>query len=311
MPRVFISYRSHDEPNAADLLNRELSQHFKVFLGTCSIRAGADFERELLSAVRSSDVLLAVIGSRWFDVPRGRPDWVRREIAEAFRNRIKVIPVLVGPVNRLTEASLPRDIEELTRRNYLRLRHENTEYDLRRIVDELGGPSAPVNTGSQPMIWNNNNRVRGDNYVAGRDNNVTKHTNYDLDDSGLGAMFQGRGPGRIVIALGLALVVFGFVGWASIIFGGWSSSQMPDDFSAVLGQVLPSGLPVGIVYFLSLGLGGVVSKLGSSMAKAATQGASTFGHLLAAIVIIGLALFAMSAMLGGAPLSALTPHFTR
>lgn len=52
-------------------------------------------------------------------------------------------------------------------------------------------------------------------------------------------------------------------------------------------------------------------KIGSSMAQAAAKGAGTLGHFVATVVIIALAVFACTAVLAGAPLEALLPHFTR
>lgn len=95
--------------------------------------------------MRTSQVLLAVIGPRWLTAAAltgGRAldrhdDWVRREISEAFVCGVTVIPVLVGAADRLTGAPLPADISALSRCQYLRLRHDDAEHDLRRIVEEL------------------------------------------------------------------------------------------------------------------------------------------------------------------------------
>lgn len=95
--------------------------------------------------VHGADVLLAVVGPRWLSAPSkdgGRAldddtDWVRREIAEAFIYRVRVVPVLVDDTARLTEAVLPADIGALIRCQSFRLRHESTRQDLRTIADEL------------------------------------------------------------------------------------------------------------------------------------------------------------------------------
>src|SRR3954470_5241067 len=95
MFRVFINYRTDDEADIAALIKNDLSHRFgsaKIFRGSESIRPGANFERELLRAVRRSDVLLAVISPKWLDIQStaGKrkiddpADWTRREILEAF-----------------------------------------------------------------------------------------------------------------------------------------------------------------------------------------------------------------------------------
>lgn len=147
--RVFISYRSRDEPATAMLLKRELSRQFgddNVFIDKGMIPPGSDFEHGLLRRVRRSDVLLAVIGPRWLTVEPdagGGPainhhdDWVRREIAEAFASGVPVVPILVNDAARLTDASLPEDVIHLRKCQYLTLRHSSTDADLAKIVDQL------------------------------------------------------------------------------------------------------------------------------------------------------------------------------
>jgi hypothetical protein len=148
MSGVFINYRKQDESGFAALLQRELSWRFgaaSVFYASRTIRPGEDYEHVLLNGVRDASVLLAVIGPRWLTAhhPAGRyrinrrTDWVRREIAEAFSCGIRVIPILINDVERITNISLPKDISWLTRCQYLRLRHENVDYDLARICNEV------------------------------------------------------------------------------------------------------------------------------------------------------------------------------
>ncbi|TCO60841.1 toll/interleukin-1 receptor domain-containing protein [Actinocrispum wychmicini] len=149
MTAVFVNYRTSDEPSAATLLKRGLSERLgedTVFLASDrGIPPGNDFERELLHRVRGCRVLLAVVGPRWL-TPTGpdgqRPidqdgDWVRREIAEAFAHDIRVIPILVGATKRLTGETLPPAIAPITTCQYLRLRHHDLDSDLDTIADAL------------------------------------------------------------------------------------------------------------------------------------------------------------------------------
>lgn len=148
MGGIFINFRKQDEPGFAALLQRELSRSFgaaAVFYASKAIRPGDDFQLGLLGGVRRSEVLIAVIGPRWLTTPHptgGRAldhktDWVRREIAEAFARGIRVIPILINDTERLTDATLPDDISQLTKCQYLRLRHDDLEYDLVRITTTL------------------------------------------------------------------------------------------------------------------------------------------------------------------------------
>jgi WD40 repeat protein len=155
---AFVSYRTDDEPGSAALIERELSRRFgsdNVFRASRSITPGDDFERAILATLRHCRVLLAVIGPRWLNVAdeHGRrkidneQDWVRREIGEALGRGIRVIPILIGGTPRLSTNALPGEIEGLGRCQHLRLRHDNVEYDLARIIDELV-PLAPTSSAS-------------------------------------------------------------------------------------------------------------------------------------------------------------------
>ncbi|GLU46530.1 toll/interleukin-1 receptor domain-containing protein [Nocardiopsis ansamitocini] len=148
MSRVFINYRTGDEEASATLIDRELSHRFgtrEIFRASKSIRPGDDFERELLNAVRRSDLLLAVIGPAWFDAGDGRGgralddpgDWTRREIVEAFAYGIRVVPVFIGAQQRLPRHGLPEDLEPLRKCQYVRFSHRNADADIERLVEKV------------------------------------------------------------------------------------------------------------------------------------------------------------------------------
>jgi hypothetical protein len=143
MPDVFINYRTSDGEQAATTLERELSHRFgegRIFRASKSIEPGELFDDELLRSVRRSGVLLAVIGESWAKSDRlaDPADWVRKEIVEAFRAAVPVVPVLVGRgTDRLVAAELPTALRKLARCHSLRYSTQNHEYDLRRIGDAL------------------------------------------------------------------------------------------------------------------------------------------------------------------------------
>ncbi|MDR3082648.1 MAG: TIR domain-containing protein [Streptomyces sp.] len=147
MSTVFVNYRTGDGDEVAALLEHELSARFgseQVFRASKSIPAGSRFPQALITAVRRSHVLLAVIGRRWFDprTPGGRPavedpdDWTRREIIEAFETGALVIPVLVDSV-RIDRSLLPLELSVLADCQYRRLSMRNSHADLDRIGDDL------------------------------------------------------------------------------------------------------------------------------------------------------------------------------
>ncbi|WP_030269803.1 toll/interleukin-1 receptor domain-containing protein [Streptomyces sp. NRRL B-24484] len=148
MPDIFVNYRTKDEDSTATLIERDLSRRFgtdRVFRASKSIRIGQAFPQELLTAVRRSSVLLAVIGPRWFTARNadGRralddpEDWTRREIDEAFQSGALVVPVLVGAATRLDRHALPAGIARLADCQYRRFVNRDADSCLRRLGDDL------------------------------------------------------------------------------------------------------------------------------------------------------------------------------
>jgi len=155
-----------------------------VFMDCVSIPAGADFVEQLLSRVRHSAVVLAVIGTRWLTAtgPDGRrriddpADWVRRELVEAFVAGVRVIPVLTDGAQMPTEVELPGDLAVLGRCQYRRLRHHDAAADLGRLVAELANLDAGLGAAaaarpSSPEGWLGPNqlpRARSEDAPVGR-----------------------------------------------------------------------------------------------------------------------------------------------
>jgi hypothetical protein len=157
MGGVFINYRTGDGDWAATFIARELAAKFgaeNVFFASKSIRVGEDFVVRILDRLRQCDVFLAVIGPRWLTATgrTGEPrlndpqDWVRREVIEAFTSGLRVIPVFLDGTPPLNGTDLPDDIAMLARCQYLRLHHRNDDRDIARVIDELTGIMAELDT---------------------------------------------------------------------------------------------------------------------------------------------------------------------
>ncbi|MGW5863654.1 toll/interleukin-1 receptor domain-containing protein [Streptomyces sp. NPDC055239] len=143
MPDVFVNYRTGDGDQTATTLHNALTARFgtgRIFRANKSIPPGAFFDEELTRGVRRSGVLLAVIGPDWIDHPalRRQEDWVRKELLEAFRCGIPVVPVLAGRrTERPTRSQLPRPLARLADCQTLRYDNQNDAYDIQRIGDAL------------------------------------------------------------------------------------------------------------------------------------------------------------------------------
>jgi TIR domain len=148
MPHVFINYRTGNGEHAAVLIDRVLSDRFgseQIFRASKSIKPGETFDAALLSGVRRSGVLLALIGPGWLDARDAEglrrlddpADWIRREIVTALDCGVPVIPILLGKVEPVRSGDLPRALSPLARRQYLRLDSRRADTDLDRICNEI------------------------------------------------------------------------------------------------------------------------------------------------------------------------------
>ncbi|MFF9360321.1 toll/interleukin-1 receptor domain-containing protein [Streptomyces griseoluteus] len=143
MPHVFINYRTGDGERTAALLDQELSRRFgqdRVFRASRSITPGDAYPEVLLTALRQSCVLLAVVGPDWTNF-RSRlqdpEDWVRKEIEAAFECGLIVVPVLDGrKTDRLNKAAMPPELARLADLQSVPFDStHDTEAGVRRIGD--------------------------------------------------------------------------------------------------------------------------------------------------------------------------------
>jgi hypothetical protein len=143
-PRVFISYRRGDSGTFVAPLSRLLAERYgtrNVFVDTESIAVGEDFRAELATALRRTDLVLAVIGPGWLDARAGDGsrrlddpgDFVRLEIEEALAAGLPVVPLLVGGAVRPETDVLPVSLRPL---HHLQARSLTS--DPQEIANEAG-----------------------------------------------------------------------------------------------------------------------------------------------------------------------------
>src|SRR6185295_2040455 len=94
----------------------------QVFMDVLGIEPGSDFVAKLESTLSNCDILIALMGKRWAGdaAPGGLgiqnpKDWVRMEIAAAFRQGVRVIPVLLDGATMPKVESLPEELRPLVR----------------------------------------------------------------------------------------------------------------------------------------------------------------------------------------------------
>ena len=157
MIQIFISYRREDSPEAAGRIYDRLKSHFgekQVFFDIDSIPPGIDFREYISESVSKCDVLIVIIGERWFarddnGVSRleNPSDFVRIEIEAALKRGIPVIPVPVGRAKLPAEAELPSNIKDLHYRNASEVRSGTSfEGHIQRLIDGIENSTKEVLT---------------------------------------------------------------------------------------------------------------------------------------------------------------------
>ena len=143
--KVFISYRREDSAGHAGRLHDSLQSHFgadNVFMDLSDIDSGTNFGDAIQTAITTSDVVLAVIGTQWLtcssagkrrlDMPN---DFVRTEIGMALQHGVPVIPVLVQGASVPLAPSLPEPIKRLASHDAHDLSDERWSYDVGRLIE--------------------------------------------------------------------------------------------------------------------------------------------------------------------------------
>jgi len=127
----------------------------------------------------------------------------------------------------------------------------------------IGDVHGPVQTG-QGTQYN----ADRDQYVAGgnliHDESVRVSGDYDPSDE----LFQGKGVGRVLMALGFLIALAGFSMWVYVIFSGASSgSAFNDPFAR---KLLP-GVSMAVAGFAAFLGGGVLAGIGGGLSRAARK----------------------------------------
>ncbi len=164
MPSIFLSYRRTDAPGHAGRLYDRLVDRFgeaSVFKDLDSMEPGADFGEVIEDAVARCDALIAVIGRDWLSADAeglrrldSPDDWVRLEIGNALKRKVRVIPVLVEGARMPSAADLPADLQALARRHAVELSESAWNPQVRQLIDALEtlvAEASPREPGGAPV----------------------------------------------------------------------------------------------------------------------------------------------------------------
>lgn len=145
---IFISYHRDDSSGHAGRLFDRLSEHFgepQIFMDVeGGTQAGEDFVEAIVNGVGSCEILIAIIGRRWLLNAEGSRrldnpnDFVRLEIATAFKRDVRVVPVLVDGAVMPQAPDLPSDLAKFSRLHATKLSHERFRRDVDDFIGDLG-----------------------------------------------------------------------------------------------------------------------------------------------------------------------------
>jgi len=151
MSRIFISYRREDSAWQAGRIYDRFAGRFgreSIFKDVDVIKAGDNFQECINEAVGQCDVLIAIIGQKWLNVPdaQGRrrldnpADWVRLEIETALnRGDVRVIPVLLDKVPMPAAQDLPASLQPLCYRHAAYVRQDpDFSRDMDYVLSVIG-----------------------------------------------------------------------------------------------------------------------------------------------------------------------------
>ena len=148
MSKIFISYRGSDEGYQPEILKSTLSKYFNrksIFYDFEDIKPGQDFEFEITNAIKTTEVMLVLIGKDWLDILNERSkqedsiDYVKYEIEKGLEKlnndeRFQLFPVLFDGVKMPGSVDLPESIKSFHKRNPIKIEQGK----LFEALDKLG-----------------------------------------------------------------------------------------------------------------------------------------------------------------------------
>jgi ABC-type phosphate transport system substrate-binding protein len=160
MPTIFISYRREDSAYITGRIYESIAARFgkdHVFIDVASLRGGDDYRAQLEELVRSSTIVLVVIGKQWLDLTRQRSqdphDFARVEVEVALSRRATVIPLLVQSATMPSESDLPPGLAQLPYRNAISIRPDpDFSRDIDRAISEIDTRLRPKQRTGFPWV---------------------------------------------------------------------------------------------------------------------------------------------------------------
>lgn len=152
MTDVFISYRRNDRARVADNIARVARTEFgatSVFFDTLSIHPGDPFPDTIRQDIKSSDIVLVVIGPNWLEIAKtennsrlfDEGDWVAEELRYARSLNKEIIPILIDREEMPAPEDVPEDLHFILKADAVFLPAEKYEVRLQTFLHSLHRPS--------------------------------------------------------------------------------------------------------------------------------------------------------------------------
>src|SRR5262249_1416798 len=244
--KVFISYRRDESAGHAGRVHDRLEREFGralLFMDVDAVPLGVNFVKVLSEEVAKCDVLLAVIGPNWLnardedgnrrlDNPH---DFVRIEIGAALQRNIPVIPILLDGTKVPKTNQLPKELEGLSLRNGLDIRHASFHNDVDRLIRGLKGQLAEAAAGKRRRDEDERRRQEAEDRrrLAGAEaEEALRHIEQQKVQrpSSAAARSIAPGPWRMVAGSAMALLLVGWLGLYQMgVPGGgpWAPRALP------------------------------------------------------------------------------------
>jgi phosphate transport system substrate-binding protein len=155
MATIFISYRREDSAYITGRIYESIAARFgkeHVFIDVASLRGGDDYRAQLEMLVRSSTIVLVVIGQHWLELTHQRQadphDLARLEVEVALSRHAIVIPLLVQSATIPSESDLPASLAQLPYRNAISIRPDpDFSRDVDRAITQIDQQLHPQRRG--------------------------------------------------------------------------------------------------------------------------------------------------------------------
>ena len=144
--QIFISYRRDDTSWVTTSIYQSLLKHFskdQIFRDVDSIPYGVDFFQLIENEVSKCDAFIVVIGKDWLKLTdvtntlENSTDFVRIEIATAFKRNVRVIPVIIDGARMPKPNELPDEMKPLSRINAVPVSNARFNTDISHLIEIL------------------------------------------------------------------------------------------------------------------------------------------------------------------------------